>query len=212
MADDTPGKWRLPQEINDRCTSFSDVGETIRFQERAVARLRERLGAAEQANEDLIAFARGHSGAAASIHAATLAAIEADSIESFLDVLTRDWPPILGIDAVAIALIVGKQGFRADLDGIERVEAQFVERMVAGLPAVRVHNAAIGHPLFGASRRDRIGAEALIRIDSAEPFPRGLIALGQRAEIAVESSHGSGLLLFLGQIAGATLRRLVATS
>lgn len=188
------------------------MGETIPFQDRAVARLRERLGAAEEANEDLIAFARGHSGAAASIHAATLAAIDTLSIESFLDVLTRKWPPILGIDAVAIALIVGKQGFRADFEGIERVEAAFVERMVAGLPAVRVRNVATGHPLFGPSRRDQIGAEALIRIDSAEPFPRGLIALGQRAQIAVESSHGSELLLFLGRIVGATLRRLVATS
>ena len=188
------------------------MGETIRFQERAVARLREQLGAAEQANEDLIAFARGHSGAAASIHAAALAAIDTYSIESFLDVLTREWPPILGIDAAATAIIVGKQGFRADRDGIERVEAAFIERLIAGLPPVRVRNVASGHPLFGALRRDQIGAEALIRIDSSEPFPRGLIALGQRAEIAVESSHGSELLLFLGRVVGATLRRLVATS
>lgn len=201
-----------PQEINDCCNSFADVGTTIPFHERAVARLRERLGAAEEANEDLIAFARGHSGATASIHAATLAAIDTLSIESFLAVLTREWPPILGIDAVAIALIVGKQGFRADLDGIERVEAAFVERMVAGLAAVRVRNVATGHPLFGPSRRDQIGAEALIRIDCGEPFPTGLIALGQRAQIAVESSHGSELLLFLGRFVGATLRRLVATS
>ena len=57
------------------------MATVIHFEERAVAQLRERLGAAEEANQDLIAFARGHSGAVASIHAAVLAAIEADGIE-----------------------------------------------------------------------------------------------------------------------------------
>ena len=53
------------------------MATVIPFEERAVARLRDRLGAAEEANQDLIAFARGHSGAVASIHQAVLAAIGA---------------------------------------------------------------------------------------------------------------------------------------
>ena len=39
------------------------MGGVIQFEERAVARLRQRIAAAEEANQDLIAFARGHSGA-----------------------------------------------------------------------------------------------------------------------------------------------------
>ena len=78
------------------------MATVIPFEERAVAHLRERLGAAEEANQDLIAFARGHSGAVASIHEAVLAAIEADSIEGLLHVVTQEWPLILGIDAVAL--------------------------------------------------------------------------------------------------------------
>ena len=57
------------------------MATVIPFEERAVAHLRQRLGAAEEANQDLIAFARGHSGAVTSIHAAALAAMEADSID-----------------------------------------------------------------------------------------------------------------------------------
>ena len=41
------------------------MATVIPFEERAVAHLRERLGAVEEANQDLIAFARGHSGAVA---------------------------------------------------------------------------------------------------------------------------------------------------
>ena len=98
------------------------MATVIPFEERAVAHLRERLGAAEEANQDLIAFARGHSGAVASIHGAVLAAIEADGIEGLLHVVTQEWPLILGIDAVALSLIVGDQGFRADGGGVQIVD------------------------------------------------------------------------------------------
>ena len=70
------------------------MATVIPFEERAVAHLRQRLGAVEEANEDLIAFARGHSGAVASIHEAVLAAIDADSVEALLHVVTQEWPLI----------------------------------------------------------------------------------------------------------------------
>lgn len=188
------------------------MGQLIHFEDRAVARLRERLGEAEEANEDLIAFARGHSDAVASIHAAVLVAVAAPSIDTLLEAVTRRWPQILGIDAVAVAIVIGERGFRADCGGIERVEAAFVERMLCEIPPVDVRSVSSGHPLFGSPALARIRAEALIRIDLAAPFPRGLLALGQQTELALDSSHGSELLRFLGKILGATFRRLVANA
>ena len=55
------------------------MGKVINFEDRAVARLQARVAAAEEANQDLIAFARGHSGAVASIHEAVLAALSLPS-------------------------------------------------------------------------------------------------------------------------------------
>ena len=106
------------------------MATVIPFEERAVAHLRERLGAAVEANEDLIAFARGHSGAVTAIHAAVLAAIEADGIDGLFHVVTQEWPLILGIDAVALSLIVG--------DG--RLPRRWV-----GRPGGRAGNSAPGH-------------------------------------------------------------------
>ena len=182
------------------------MGMVIPFEERAVAALRQRLGAAEEANQDLIAFARGHSGAVAAIHAAVLAAIEADSIEALLHTVTQEWPLILGIDAVALALIVGEQGFRADGNGVQLVTPQFVERAIAQVPGVDMRTVERGHPLFGPAC-DLIRAEALIRIESEPPLPTGMIALGQRAELSLDARHGSELLLFLGRSLGAMMRR-----
>ena len=188
------------------------VGQVIHFEEQAVARLRERLGAAEEANEDLIAFARGHSGAVVSINAAVLAAMEAPSIDALLGVIVGDWPQILGIDFAAVALIVGDKGLSAGPDRSEAVEPPFVRRMLSTAPAVEVRSVKLGHPLFGRAVSRRIRAEAIIRLDGQASRPSGLLVLGQRADIAVSSSHGSELLLFLGQVVAATVRRFAATA
>jgi len=182
------------------------MGKVIQFEERAVASLRARLGAAEEANQDLIAFARGHSGAVSSIHAAVLAAIEADGIERLLHVVTQEWPLILGIDAVALALIVGKKGFRADGNGVQEVQPQLLARSIAGLDEVQMRTVLRGHPLFGPAC-DLIRAEALVRLDNSPPLPSGLLVLGQRAELTLDNRHGSELLLFLGRSLASMIRR-----
>ena len=182
------------------------MGRVIQFEERAVAHLRERLGAAEEANQDLIAFARGHSGAVSAIHEAVLAGMEADSIEALFHVVTQEWPLILGIDAVALSLIVGERGFRADGTGVQQVEPQMLRRAIGQVDGVVMRTVERGHPLFGPAC-DLIRAEALIRIDCEPPLPVGLIALGQRNEQSLDARHGSELLLFLGRSLAAMIRR-----
>ena len=182
------------------------MATVIPFEERAVAQLRERLGVIEEANQDLIAFARGHSGAVASIHGAVLAAIEADSIENLLHVVTQEWPLILRIDAVALSLIVGERGFRADGSGVQQVEPAILRRAFDRVEGVDMRTVERGHPLFGPAC-DLIRAEALIRIDCEPPLPCGLLALGQRAELSLDARHGSELLMFLGRSLAAIMRK-----
>ncbi|HET9817111.1 MAG TPA: DUF484 family protein [Xanthobacteraceae bacterium] len=182
------------------------MATVIPFEERAVAHLRQRLGAAEEANQDLIAFARGHSGAVASIHAAVLAGMQADGIDALLHVVTQEWPLILGIDAVALSLVVGEKGFRADGNGVQTVDPKILRRAIEQIEGVEMRTVERGHPLFGPAC-DLIRAEALIRIDSEPPLPSGLLALGQRASLSLDARHGSELLLFLGGSVAAMIRR-----
>jgi hypothetical protein len=182
------------------------MATVIPFEERAVAHLRQRLGAVEEANQDLIAFARGHSGAVASIHEAVLAAIDADSVEALLHVVTQEWPLILRIDSVALSLIVGSQGFRADGGGVQHVDPMLLRRAIGRVHGVEMHTVERGHPLFGPAC-DLIRAEALIRIDCEPPLPCGLLALGQRAELTLDARHGSELLMFLGKSLAAMIRK-----
>ena len=182
------------------------MGRVISFEEDAVARLRDRLGVAETARADLLAFARGHSGAVASIHRAVLQAMEADSLDRLLTVVTNDWPETLGLDAVVLTLMVGDQAFRADRSGVSVIARPIVDRALQSLGAVELRNVTRGHCLFGEAAQ-AVRSQALIRSDSPSPLPCGLLLLGQQGEQALDTPHGADLLLFLGTSLAAMIRR-----
>ena len=184
------------------------MGQVVSFENHALANLRARVAAAEEANQDLIAFARGHSGAVASIHEAVLAAVETDGLDHLLHVVTQEWPQILGLDAVAVALHAGDTGVRADASGLQFVDAKLIEKSIKGFDGVLLRGCERGHPLFGPAC-ELIRAEALIRIDCEPPLPVGLLALGQRTELSLDPRHGSELLMFLGRALAAMIRKWV---
>ena len=187
------------------------MAKVISFEERAVATLRDRLGAAESANQDLIAFARGHSGATAAIHAAVLALIEADSLEALFDVVRRDGPRLLGLDQAALALVADGKGFRVEAGYIGTVEPKIVDRAIERLDPVTMRTVACGHPLFGSTAKD-IRSEVLVVLPAKAPLPYGLLLLGQRQAASLDNRHGAQLLGFLGASLGAMLRRWLMTN
>jgi uncharacterized protein YigA (DUF484 family) len=180
------------------------MGQLLSFEDHALARLRERVAAAEEAREDLLAFARGQSGAVAAIHQAVLAAMEATDFEHLLHVVVQEWPLILGLDAVALGLIVGAQGFRVDSSGVQHCQAALLRQWMTGGEAVELRTVERGHALFGPAC-DLIGAEAMIRL--TDSVPEAVLLLGQRGSEPLDGRHGSELLLFLGASLGAMLRR-----
>ena len=175
------------------------MGKVVSFEDHALAALRARIVAAEEANQDLIAFARGHSGAVASIHEAVLALIEADGLDHLIHIVTQEWPQMLGLDAVAMALFVGDTGLRADASGLQFVDPRVIARSISGFDGVVLRATERGHPLFGPAC-ELIRAEALVPLQGRPPLPNGLLALGQRGGQGFETRHGSELLLFLGSV------------
>lgn len=182
------------------------MATVIRFQDHALANLRARLGAAEEAREDLIAFARGHSGAVAAIHEAVLAAIAAPDPQSLVRCVTQEWRAILAIDSVALALIVGDSGFLADMGATRPVAPALIDRAIDRAGRVRMASVERGDALFGA-RAPHIRAEALVPFDCGRGLPRGLLLLGQDQAHALHDRHGGELLLFLARSLGAMIAR-----
>ncbi len=182
------------------------MGKVISFEERAVATLRDRLGAAESAKEDSIAYARDHSGVTAAIHAAVLALMEADSLESLFEVVAKQWPRLLGLDHAVLALVVDGKGFRVEASHVGTVEPRIVDRAIARLEPVTMRKVACGHPLFGSAARE-IHSEALILLSAEAPLPYGVLLLGQKDAACLDNRHGAQLLGFLGGCLNAMLRR-----
>lgn len=182
------------------------MGKVISFEERAVAKLRDRLGAAESANEDLIAFARGHSGATTAIHSAVLSLMEADSLDAMFDVVVGEWPRLLGLDHAVLTLVIEGRGFRVESGQVGTVEQRIVDRAIERLEPVTMRTVDCGHPLFGSAARD-IRSEALILLTAESPLPYGLLLLGQKDVACLDNRNGAQLLGFLGASLSAMLRR-----
>lgn len=180
------------------------MGQVISFRDNALIELREKLTALGEANADLIAFARGHSGAVSQIHAAALSAMDAEGLDHLIHIVTQDWPDSLGLDAVVIALSAGDRAVRAGTSGLQMVAPHYFETVDG--PLVVMRTVERGDAVFGPAA-DLVRAEALIRLDLPEPLGNGLLALGSREAHAFESGHGSELLAFLGGVVSRMISR-----
>jgi uncharacterized protein YigA (DUF484 family) len=182
------------------------MGSVHSFEHRAVARLRARLGAVEEANQDLIAFARGHHGTVAAIHRAVLLAIQAGDLAELLNVVTGEWPEVLGIDHSALAVAGTPTAIVAAADMISPIDGAILRRALRGLGPVALRDVDRGHPFFGHACA-AIRAEAVIRVDLPSGKPVGLLLLGQGRSPGLDEHGGSELLRFLGQSLGAMIAR-----
>ena len=173
------------------------MARVISFEERALANLRDRLGAAEEANQDIDRVRPRPFGRRVVNPCRGACRARGRQRRALLHVVTQEWPLILRINAVALALIVGDQGFRADGGGVQQVDPKILTRQIGRVGGVECARSSAAIPLFGPAC-ELIRAEALVRIDGEPPLPSGLLALGQRAELSLDARHGSELLVFLG--------------
>jgi hypothetical protein len=78
-----------------------------------------------------------------------LAAIEAEGLDHLIHIVTQEWPQILGLDAVAVALFAGDKGVRADASGLQFVDARLIEPLGRGIRRRRAARRRARPSLFG---------------------------------------------------------------
>jgi len=186
------------------------MSKVIDFQTNAMARLRARVAALDEANADLLAYARGHTGAVAQIHIAALAAMDAEGLDHLIHVVTQDWVDILSVDAVALGLVTRNQAIRASAQGMQMLSPAALTSAFAGGPDVTLRAVEKGADVFGPMA-DLIRSEALIRLRLPKPLPTGVLALGARAAHNFEGGHGGELLAFLGSVVSRMIARWLLT-
>lgn len=185
------------------------MATVIDFRDSAMASLRRRVARVEEANHDILAFARGHSGVAAAVHAAVLAAIEAEGREALLHTVAQVWPDMLGVDAIVLAIASEDGALRVDHAGTQPIERAIVEQAAGALHGVVLRGVARGHALFGPAS-DLVRAEALIPLGGDGGAQVGVLALGQRDAGAFATWPGGEPLRFLGDALMRTMARCPA--
>lgn len=178
--------------------------QRIERDENGVAALQRRVAEVEEINRDLLAFARGHAGAVASIHEAVLALLAAENAEELTTIVTRDWPALLAVDAVAFVWSSEGRALAADRGGVRLLEPRLVQRMAGMERAITIRKVGRGHPLFGEDAPE-IRTEVAVRIEGARGL--GLVLLGQREGVAENAPAGARLLRFLGRSVATMLER-----
>ncbi len=184
----------------------SAAANVVDFQTEALGRMRSKMARLGAENAQLLAFARGNQGAMAQVHAAALAALDADGFDHLVHVITADWVDILGLDGVVIMLESGRQLMRATGTGVQLIKSGEINRLMPNNLAVVLESTPSGAPAFGPAA-SLIASQALIRLTPAAPLPVGVLALGSRTDHSFEGVASTALLTFLGAVVERCLTR-----
>ncbi len=177
----------------------------------ALQRLRTKLAEVDNDRESLLDFARGHVSVEAQVHNAVLAALDASGLDHLIHTITADWVDILGLDAIALALVSGQQEVRASASGIQFLKAADLQAMLKQkhLP-ITLEKVEVGAVIFGPAA-SLVRAQAFIQLRPAAPLPSGalagVLALGSRDSFGFDTMASTSLMNFLGAVVERCLTR-----
>lgn len=155
--------------------------------------------------DELIATSRSNMAGQTQIHAAILAALEADSLEALVHAVTADWPQILNVDTVTLGTEGDATGFGgAPESGLRTLEPGLVDRLLGKERDVVLRTGGDAlEEIFGPAA-PLVRSDALIRLsigdgadDGFSPF---LLAMGAREADKFHPGQGTELLVFLARV------------
>lgn len=187
-----------------------------------VDRLEERLDRLEDTHREVLAAAYDNVAGTNQIHRACLAMLEPVDFAGYLQVLTRDIPPILGVEVIRLGLEapaaepgapLGPEGpFRDTVVALPAGGADAYVTQGRGLGARRVtlRQLVKASPDLYGTDADSVRSEALLRIDLGAGNLGGLLAFGATDPRRFHPDQGTDLLAFFGGIFERSLRRWLA--
>jgi uncharacterized protein YigA (DUF484 family) len=186
-----------------------------------VDRLEERLDRLEDTHREVLAAAYDNVAGTNQVHRACLALLEPADFAGFLQVLTRDVAPILGVEVIRLGLEAPEAAPGASLgpDGPCRgvvvalpqggVDAYLTLGRGLGARRVTLRQLAKASPDLYGGEADAVRAEALLRLDLGGGAP-GLLAFGAADPQRFHPEQGTDLLAFFGGVVERSLRRWLA--
>jgi hypothetical protein len=182
-------------------------GAVIDLQHRWVDILKGELAGLRDCATSVIETSRANLDIQIRTHVAVLALLQASDLAELVDVVTRDLPVVLAVDAVRLVFEAGADNGPPVPVSVPVLEAGgfddliAAEKDVALLPEMAPDAAG---RLFGAG--SGVQSAALVRLDLGDRDGAALLAFGAGTAGVFSPRQGAELLRFLGEVVGHCLR------
>jgi uncharacterized protein YigA (DUF484 family) len=189
------------------------------FQKAVIQGLRSDLDRLSRESADIVSLSQSNLSQQQRTHAAALLLLQAETPADLHRVLSHDWPPLLQVDAIILALEDPDcHELHEGPSKIMHAPSGMIDAIfsVSDNPRVLLTDYRAGNRLFG-SLMHQIQSDALARIDTAASWetpqsahghtPIGLLALGSFTPQTFHPDQASDLLEFLARLIGFTLTR-----
>ena len=184
-----------------------------------VDRLEERLDRLEDTHREVLAAAYENVAGMNQVHRACLALLEPGDFAGFLQVLTRDVAPILGVEVIRLGIEAPAVEPGAGIGPVGPYQAVVMALPEAGVSDYVTQGRGLGarrvtlrqlisaSPDFYGAEAAEISSEALIRLDLGEGNLPGLLLFGANDPLRFHPDQGTDLLAFFGGVFERSLRR-----
>lgn len=183
-----------------------------------VDRLEERLDRLEDTHREVLAAAYDNVSGTAQVHRAVLALLGAEDFASFLKVMTRELPRILGVELIRLGLEapaaepgggLGPEGLRDVVVALPAGGAETYATAGRGGPVrpVVLRNLARASATIYGEAAGAVRSEAALLLDLGPGRLPGILALGATEADRFAPDQGTDLLLFFGGVFERAMRR-----
>ena len=171
------------------------------FQQAMVERLRAEKKKVLELQRELIENARNNMSNQSRIHSAILVLLECETFPEFVDVITQDFPVLLGVDVCSLVLETGHAQIpMMDNPGLRRVPFGTVKQELGDEGyGLLLDNMRGSENIFGPVA-GLVRSEALLRLDITPNQTKGILAFGSRDPNMFHEDQGIDQISILAQV------------
>ena len=175
-------------------------GEVADFQSFMIERLKADKAKAHSTTKELVEATRANMSNQQRINAAVLRMLEAQRFDDFIQAITMDLAPLLGVDiAVFLVEADGSDIPHISTSGIRVIPEGTIDRWMEDKPVLLQDNISGIEAIYGGGAA-LVSSQLLLRIDIGQNTPPALLAFGARDGDFFQDGQATDQVLFLAQV------------
>lgn len=175
-------------------------GEVADFQSYMIDRLKQDKEQATSTTKELVEATRANMTNQQRINAAVLRMLEASRFDDFIQSITMDLAPLLGVDiAVFLVEADGNDIPHISTSGIRVIPEGTVENWMTDKNVILQDNISGIEPIYGGGAA-LVQSQILLRIDISSSTPPGILAFGSRDPEMFKEGQATDQILFLAGV------------